>query len=386
MVALRGKVAAQAVEDLGLDQLWNGPAISKNPQMIAGSQAEPDDDDIGTPPPVGGLCKQHGRFRWIIKEHPLDKEVGGDGSCGSFCRRREHQRGNTALRREGNNLAELIHEFFEIKTGRTRGLGFLRHLAECSLATAALFARLAPDRLQRIPRGYGRSYRQGLETMALFYTIGHSTRSGTEFIDILDGVGLVADVRAIPRSRANPQFNSDALAGALREHGIDYVHLAELGGRRGRARSSGSSPNSFWQNQSFRNYADYAMTEAFQHGFARLRSLGRAKPCAIMCSEALSIDALLPITSFSPAKPWCTFSLSGRRRWQHRRRWLGRPLKDGLSIAPVNQAPEGRACGGRGKRLSDPALRHIGQLSASADMATVQWCQGLDIAGAQWRS
>jgi uncharacterized protein (DUF488 family) len=128
---------------------------------------------------------------------------------------------------------------------------------------------------------------KGLETMALFYTIGHSTRSGTEFIDILDGVGLVADVRAFPRSRANPQFNSDALAGALREHGIDYVHLAELGGRRGRARSGGSSPNSFWQNQSFRNYADYAMTEAFQHGFARLRSLGRAKPCAIMCSEAL---------------------------------------------------------------------------------------------------
>jgi uncharacterized protein (DUF488 family) len=128
-----------------------------------------------------------------------------------------------------------------------------------------------------------------VEIMALFYTIGHSTRSIAEFVDILgiEEIGLVVDVRALPRSRNNPQFNLDALPGPLGEHGIDYVHVAELGGRRGRQRSVGASPNTFWQNESFRNYADYAMTEAFQQGFARLQRLGEAKPCAIMCSEAL---------------------------------------------------------------------------------------------------
>jgi uncharacterized protein (DUF488 family) len=125
--------------------------------------------------------------------------------------------------------------------------------------------------------------------MALFYTIGHSTRSIAELVGILEieQIRLVVDVRAVPRSRTNPQFNLDALPAPLREHGIDYVHLTELGGRRGRQRSVGNSPSTFWQNQSFRNYADYAMTEAFQQGFAKLKRLGEAKPCVIMCSEAL---------------------------------------------------------------------------------------------------
>src|SRR5216684_6230578 len=122
---------------------------------------------------------------------------------------------------------------------------------------------------QRVREGY-------LEIMALFYTIGHSTRSIAEFVDILgaEEIGFVVDVRAIPRSRTNPQFNLDALPRPLGEHGIDYVHLAELGGRRGRQRSVVTSLNTFWQNQSFRNFADYAMTEAFQLGFARLQRLG----------------------------------------------------------------------------------------------------------------
>jgi len=125
--------------------------------------------------------------------------------------------------------------------------------------------------------------------MALFYTIGHSTRLLAELIDILETekIRLIVDVRAIPRSRTNPQFNLDALPGPLGEHGIEYVHLAELGGRRGRQRGIGCSPNTFWQNQSFRNFADYAMTEVFQQGFAKLKRLGEARPCAIMCSEAL---------------------------------------------------------------------------------------------------
>jgi uncharacterized protein (DUF488 family) len=126
------------------------------------------------------------------------------------------------------------------------------------------------------------------EIMALFYTIGHSTRSLAELVEILEieEIGLVVDVRAFARSRTNPQFNLDTLPRALAEHAIDYLHMAELGGRRGRQRI-GVSPNTFWQNQSFRNYADYAMTEAFQEGLARLRMLGEATPCAVMCSEAL---------------------------------------------------------------------------------------------------
>ena len=125
--------------------------------------------------------------------------------------------------------------------------------------------------------------------MALFYTIGHSTRPLSELLDILEtyGVRLLVDVRAIPRSRTNPQFNSDALPGPLGQNAIEYLHLAELGGRRGRQPQIGNSPNVYWQNQSFRNFADYAMTDTFQRGFTRLRSLGETRLSALMCSESL---------------------------------------------------------------------------------------------------
>jgi uncharacterized protein (DUF488 family) len=125
--------------------------------------------------------------------------------------------------------------------------------------------------------------------MALFHTLGHSTRPLAELVDILklEEIGLLVDVRAIPRSRANPQFNPEVLPPALREQAIAYVHLAELGGRRGRQREIGASPNTFWQNPSFRNFADYAMTVPFRQGLARLRRMGEATPCAIMCSELL---------------------------------------------------------------------------------------------------
>ena len=131
-------------------------------------------------------------------------------------------------------------------------------------------------------------FRHNQVIMALFYTIGHSTRSLAELVQILrsEGIGVLVDVRAIPRSRTNPQFNVEALPQALAEHAIDYMHIPELGGRRGRQRIE-PSPNTFWQNQSFRNYADYALTNEFQRGFARLRAFGRQAPCAVMCSEAV---------------------------------------------------------------------------------------------------
>ena len=122
-----------------------------------------------------------------------------------------------------------------------------------------------------------------------FYTIGHSTRTIPEFGGLLgeSGIELVADVRAIPRSRTNPQFNLDVLPDSLGEFGIGYEHFPELGGRRHHLRGAPPSPNTFWHNDSFRNYADYATTDAFNVGLARLRDLAASRRCAIMCSEAV---------------------------------------------------------------------------------------------------
>lgn len=122
-----------------------------------------------------------------------------------------------------------------------------------------------------------------------FYTIGHSTRSVEEFVELLQtaGVGLIADVRTVPRSRTNPQFNRDTLPDALSGFQIGYEHIAELGGLRGHTHDIASAVNSFWQNQSFHNYADYAMSDGFRAGLARLRDLGRERACAVMCAEAV---------------------------------------------------------------------------------------------------
>ena len=121
------------------------------------------------------------------------------------------------------------------------------------------------------------------------YTIGHSTRSIAEFGALLTeaGVQLVADVRSIPRSRTNPQFNAEALPASLQALGIGYEHIPQLGGRRHRARGAPPSPNTFWRNESFRNYADYTATAEFKIGLDRLRHLAELRCCAIMCSETL---------------------------------------------------------------------------------------------------
>ena len=126
--------------------------------------------------------------------------------------------------------------------------------------------------------------------MALpFFTIGHSTHQIGEFIDLLAAsqVGLVVDVRTIPRSRTNPQYNRESLPASLSGFQIAYEHVAELGGLRGRTKDIAPDVNAFWQNQSFHNYADYAMGDAFHAGFARLRDLGRIRRCAVMCAEAV---------------------------------------------------------------------------------------------------
>jgi uncharacterized protein (DUF488 family) len=126
--------------------------------------------------------------------------------------------------------------------------------------------------------------------MALpFFTIGHSTRSIGEFVDLLSNaeVHLVVDVRTVPRSRTNAQYNSETLPKTLSEFQIEYQHIAALGGLRGRKRDVLADVNAFWLNRSFHNYADYAMSEGFHSGLIRLRELGHSTQCAIMCAEAV---------------------------------------------------------------------------------------------------
>jgi uncharacterized protein (DUF488 family) len=122
-----------------------------------------------------------------------------------------------------------------------------------------------------------------------FYTIGHSNRSFDDFVGLLRSaeVTCVADVRTVPRSRANPQFNQDVLPEVLATFDIAYQHVACLGGLRGRARSVPPDVNAFWQNVGFHNYADYAMSEGFRRGLTRLRELGQTERCAVMCAEAV---------------------------------------------------------------------------------------------------
>lgn len=122
-----------------------------------------------------------------------------------------------------------------------------------------------------------------------FFTIGHSNRSLEEFIALLKEaeIALVADIRTMPRSRANPQFNTDTLCDPLADFHISYEHMAALGGLRGKTRTVSQSVNGFWTNTSFHNYADYALSEQFHTGLEHLLDAGHHRRCAIMCSEAV---------------------------------------------------------------------------------------------------
>jgi uncharacterized protein (DUF488 family) len=127
------------------------------------------------------------------------------------------------------------------------------------------------------------------EVMSTYFTIGHSTRPIAEFVEVLQeaNVQLVADVRALPRSRTNPQYNSERLPATLAKFEIMYRHLSALGGRRRKARGIAPEINGFWRHDSFHNFADYAMSSAFRAGLVELRELGNERRCAIVCAETL---------------------------------------------------------------------------------------------------
>ena len=101
------------------------------------------------------------------------------------------------------------------------------------------------------------------------------------------GVERLVDVRSLPRSRANPQFNTDALPAPLAAAGIGYTHLGALGGLRHHPKGAPPSLNTLWRSAAFRNFADYAMTEPFRAGLDQLRALAQGEQCAIMCAEAV---------------------------------------------------------------------------------------------------
>ena len=121
---------------------------------------------------------------------------------------------------------------------------------------------------------------------ARFYTIGHSTRTLDELVALLRAfdISVVADVRTIPRSRHNPQFDGRALRAALRSRRFRYVHLPELGGLR---RPRKDSSNTAWRNASFRGFADYMSTDEFEAGIAKLYALRREGSVVMMCAEAV---------------------------------------------------------------------------------------------------
>lgn len=118
------------------------------------------------------------------------------------------------------------------------------------------------------------------------FTIGHSTRSVEEFIALLlaHHIQLVIDVRTVPRSRRNPQFNRETLPHSLQAAGIGYEHVAALGGFR---RPSPQSPNVGWRNASFRGYADYMQTAAFAAAIETLAERAERQRLAVMCAEAV---------------------------------------------------------------------------------------------------
>ncbi|HEY7790237.1 MAG TPA: DUF488 domain-containing protein [Vicinamibacterales bacterium] len=149
------------------------------------------------------------------------------------------------------------------------------------------------------------------------FTIGHSTRTLEELVELLEihGVRQLADIRTVPRSRRHPQFWREALTISLPARGIAYTHLPALGGLR---KTRPNSSNTAWQNASFRGYADYMQTPAFEQGLEELLAYASIAPTTVMCAEAtwwrchrrLVADALVArgldvrhIMSATPAAP-----------------------------------------------------------------------------------
>ncbi len=138
----------------------------------------------------------------------------------------------------------------------------------------------------RRPGRHPRARREEIDARPVIFTVGHSTRTLEEFLHLLRGYGIrrLVDIRTIPRSRHNPQFDRQRLSQFLRNHRINYRHMKSLGGLRHTRRDS---TNMGWRNLSFRGFADYMQTGEFTEALEKLMDLARGKPTAIMCAEAV---------------------------------------------------------------------------------------------------
>ena len=125
---------------------------------------------------------------------------------------------------------------------------------------------------------------KGPETVVL--TIGHSTRTLEEFVELLEvySVTLLVDVRTVPGSRHNPQFNKETLPTILKHYGLRYIHMPEIGGLR---HPKHESVNTAWKNSGFRGYADYMYTQEFTDSLLKIVALARENRLVLMCAEAL---------------------------------------------------------------------------------------------------
>lgn len=176
-----------------------------------------------------------------------------------------------------------------------------------------------------------------------FFTIGHSNRSLEDFITLLReaDIALVADVRMMPRSRTNPQFNKETLSGALADVRISYEHMANLGGLRGKTRGLSPAANGLWTNRSFHNYADYALTDAFRAGLAHLLDAGAERRCAVMCSEAVWWRCHRRIIAdYLIANGKSVFHVMGNGRLQPARLTPGAIIQPGGTVAYPGPEPD----------------------------------------------
>jgi hypothetical protein len=180
--------------------------------------------------------------------------------------------------------ADLKH-YLEKEVGRVRSQCYWSIFSKSAPVMQKSIQMIAPG-INAKTGGRGGKIMPGTEPSPIVLTIGHSTRTLEEFIGLLQAHGAtrVVDVRTVPRSRHNPQFNKASLPGPLKKAGLGYIHLPGLGGLRHAQRDS---VNLGWRNASFRGYADYMQTPEFEQSLDELIQLANQEQIVLMCAEAV---------------------------------------------------------------------------------------------------
>ena len=181
------------------------------------------------------------------------------------------------------------------------------------------------------------------------WTLGHWSCPPEVVLETLavPDIELLVDVRAQPGSRRSPQFSIDTMPGWLGGAGVDYLHLPELGGRRPRQRDVDPDVNAGWQNQSFKNYADYTLTPAFEEGLRRLSTLAAERRTTVMCGEPMPWRChRLLVANTLTARGWTVWHLmTGAEPRRHELgRWGAVPSVD--EDAVVSYPPDQVGVGG----------------------------------------